>query len=133
MIWLRLAPWAFLPIAALLFWLWLEAREDLAAQVVQCNAEKLQAVVEAERIARDALTDAIQAEREQAEAMILRERAALQAATEAADNAMAEAEAIEDQLRRLLADVAEDDNANPSETCLLVDVEPAALRGLQSQ
>ena len=39
---------------ALLGWLWLEARENLAAERVQCNADKLQSVAEARQIAAEA-------------------------------------------------------------------------------
>jgi len=44
--------------AAVLFWFWIEAREDLAAQVEACNADKLRTVAEAEHVARQAEREA---------------------------------------------------------------------------
>lgn len=40
--------------AVVLGWLWLEARDDLAAEIADCNASKLTAIAEAETIAREA-------------------------------------------------------------------------------
>ena len=74
--------------AAVLFWLWLGARDDLASQIKQCNTQKITAVAEAERITREALQDASQA-REEALAQRLRQvEIARQRATEAAEQAM---------------------------------------------
>lgn len=51
---LRFLPYAGWPLAAILGWMWLEAREDLAAEKERCNADKLSAIVEAEKITREA-------------------------------------------------------------------------------
>lgn len=40
--------------AALTGWLWLQARDDVAQQQEQCNREKVEAIAEAERVAREA-------------------------------------------------------------------------------
>ena len=47
--------------AIILGWLWLEARENLASEIERCNTEKLSAVAEAERQAREATQSALSA------------------------------------------------------------------------
>ncbi len=87
--------------SVMFFFLWLEAREDLAAQVEVCNREKLEAVVEAESLARRAERAA--AERSILIANQLKEEAeqAVQDAQRAVDDAMARPPEVREVIRRV--------------------------------
>lgn len=60
MVFLKFLPYAGWPLAGLMFWFWLGARDDLAAEIERCNTDKLASVLEAERIASKAEREAAQ-------------------------------------------------------------------------
>lgn len=84
MIWLKVAPWAG---CAVLMWLWLGARDDVAAAVGECNADKMAAVAQAESEVRQAL-----------EAAHARELAALEQRQQAKDREIQRLNARAEQL-----------------------------------
>ena len=118
MIWAKLLPYAGWPLAAMMFWFWLEGRENLAKEVERCNTDKIATVAEAEAAARRAI-QASYAQRLrdlELEAQNEREARAL------AEMARLEAESKPPITRTIVREIA---NADP-ESCLNAAV-PAAI------
>lgn len=115
-------------LAAVFFWLFLDAREDVAAAVERCNAQKLSAVAEAEKIARTAAERAAAAKLAQLEAQMAQETAAVDQERE--KRAVAEAVAAErqDELDRLAQEAFDEDELPDSDACLNAFVTSRALR-----
>ena len=108
--------------AAVLFWLWTEAREDLAAQIESCNGDKLRAVAEAEQVAR-------QAEREaaaQTVAELVRMNEQTERARHVALQAALAAESRPAEVREVIRHVTD------SSGCLRSPVPAAVLERLRS-
>lgn len=107
---------------------WLGARDDVAAAVERCNAQKAQAVAEAEKIVRQAQERAAAAKIAQLQAQIAREAAA--AASEREKRVQAEVVAAERQneLRRLAEGVFDEDDVPDSNACLNAYLSSHALR-----
>ena len=79
----KFLPYAGWPLAAFTLWLYIGAREDVAQQIELCNTQKITAVAEAERVARESLETAMAirsqrlreiAEQEQSARLILQDR-----------------------------------------------------------
>ena len=102
-------------------WLYLGARDDLAAELERCNADKLAAVVEAEKVAREA-TEAAMAVRI---AELARQAALERSAREIAERARAEAEARPERVRTVIRRVADVD------ACISADVPRAVIDSLR--
>lgn len=107
--------------AALLFWLLLEAREDLGAEIAQCNADKIEAVAEAERITREAMQIAMDERVAQLEARLWDESNARRIAEEA----RVEAESRLPEVRTIIREVASED------ACIDTTVPDAVLDSLR--
>lgn len=108
--WLRLLPWAGWPLAAAIFVLWLDARDDLAAEIERCNADKLASIAEAERIVRTASKEAYEARL----AELTRRAAKANEAREIAERAAQEARERTIETRTIVREIA---SADP-EGCL---------------
>lgn len=80
---LKFLPWAGWPIAAMLFFFWLDGRENLAMETERCNTDKMTAVAEASEVARLAVVRASTAREKQLEAMAESERRARHIAEDA--------------------------------------------------
>lgn len=102
-IWLTIGGYAS---AAVLLWLLLETREELGAQIEQCNTEKITAIAEAERLTREVL-DAAHAEQ------IAQLQSRLQAERNArviAEEARVEAESRIPEVRTIIREVASENS-----------------------
>lgn len=75
---LKFGPYAAI---ALLFWLWLNARDDVASALEACNTRTAAAIAEAEKVTRET-------EREAAERQILELRALIESAENAREIAI---------------------------------------------
>ena len=84
MVLLRLLPFAGWPLAAIVFWLWLGVRDDLAAEVERCNTDKLTSVLAAERISSQAQREAAKERIIQLTQQVALEKKAAQIANDAA-------------------------------------------------
>lgn len=122
MIWLRLLPWAGWPLLAVMTWLYLGQRDETAKQVELCNAQKLTAIVQAERIARERLSEAHRRELEQRDAIIRAERSALAAARSDAERAHISASEASATIERLKQAAEDSDDATIEQVCLLTPV-----------
>lgn len=111
---------------AILGWLWLESREDLAAAIVQCNADKLAAVVEAEQITREALQSASDARIAELEERHRQTENALLTARDTAEDAAAEVASSEVRIRELELEASIDDIPDSTE-CLNVFIPSRVL------
>ena len=119
--WFRLLPWAGWVLAGLIFWFWLGAKEDLAAEVERCNSDKLSAIAEAENITRLAERKAAQQRLAQVEQVAEKEKQAREIAEDAAE--LAEAGQVQQQMRiRELELEASIDDIPDSNECLNVFV-----------
>lgn len=107
--------------AATLLWLLLEAREDLGAEIAQCNADKALAVAEAERITREALQTAMDERIAQLEARLWDEANARRIAEEA----RVEAESRLPEVRTIIREVASEN------ACIDTAVPDAVLDSLR--
>ena len=117
----RFLPYAGWPLAVLLFFLWLDGRENLAAEVERCNADKMAAVAEAEAITRQATEANLQARLTELAEIAERERHARAIAEEA--RAIAESRPVE--VREIIRRVA-DANA-----CMDTDIPSVVLDELR--
>ena len=108
-------------IAAFLFWLLLETKEDLGAEIAQCNADKMTAIAEAERVTRTALQDAMNREVARLEEILEAERNARMIA----ENRRLEAEARLPEVRTIIREVANED------ACIDTSVPDAVLNSLR--
>ena len=129
--WARLIPWAGYGVAALLFWLWLGLKEDLARQVELCNQDKLRSVAEAENIAREALQEAHSRRLAQIEALVRAERDARKLAEMARSDAENEALAAQETIRAMMRDADNDETATIEQACLNVNLPDAVVDGLR--
>ena len=129
--WARLIPWAGYGVAALMFWLWLGLKEDLARQVELCNQDKLRSVAEAENIAREALQEAHSRRLAQIEALVRAERDARKLAEMARADALAGAESAQNTIRRLMREAENNETATIESVCLNADIPADALSGLR--
>ena len=120
--WARLIPWAGYGVAALLFWLWLGLKEDLARQVELCNQDKLRSVAEAENIAREALQEAHRREIAERDSIIAGQRKALALAATGATEATTKAEQAQATAERLIREAREAENATIVQTCVVTPV-----------
>ncbi len=128
--WLKLLPYAGWPLAAMMFFFWLGAREDLAASVADCNTDKLAVIAEAEQETRELL----QASFTRREAVLIQQRAAAEDARLYAE--MRRADAVSDtadreaKIRRLMMEAGTDEIPDSNE-CLNVFVHNDALDGVR--
>ena len=120
---IRFLPYAGWPLAALVFWLWLGARDDLAAEVERCNADKLESIANAEAITRSALENA----HSEQLAELARQVAAAERARAIADRARVEAEERPIETRTIIREVA---SADP-ESCLNQPVPDSVIDSLR--
>ena len=107
--------------AAVLFWLLLETKEELGAEISHCNTQKALAVAEAERITREALQTAMDERIAQLEEILASERNA-RAIAEAAKE---EAESRLPEVREVIREVASED------ACIDTTVPDAVLDSLR--
>ena len=107
---------------------WLGARDDVAAAVASCNADKERSIAEAEKIARTAAEKAAAAKLAQLQAQIDAEAAAT--AQERAKRAEAEAVIAErdNELQRLAEEAFDEDDLPDSNAALNVYLTSHALR-----
>lgn len=98
-IWVAAAGYA---VAGVLLWLLLEAKEDLGAEIAQCNADKIMAIAEAERLTREAMQVAMDERVAQLEARLWDESNARRIAEEA----RVEAESRLPTVRTIIREVA---------------------------
>ncbi len=131
MIWSKLIPWAGYPLALAFFWFWIEGRENLAAQMESCNTDKITAVAEAERVAREAEAAASARERVEAEERIRRARAAAESAEAARLAAEEQAQRAQETIRKLMREITEDENVQIEQACLAVDCPTDILDSLR--
>jgi hypothetical protein len=98
-IWVAAAGYA---VAGVLLWLLLEAKEDLGAEIAQCNTDKVIAIAEAERLTREAMQIVMDERVAQLEARIWDESNARRIAEEA----RVEAESRLPEVRTIIREVA---------------------------
>ena len=127
----RLIPWAGYGVAALLFWLWLGARDAIIEEREGCNQDKLRSVAEAENIAREALQEAHSRRLAQIEALVRAERDARKLAEMARADALAGAESAQNTIRRLMREAENNEAATIENVCLNADIPADALSGLR--
>ena len=127
----KLIPWAGYGVAALMFTLWLNARDAIIEEREGCNQDKLQAVAEAENIAREALQSSLDRRLRDLEALALSESNARREAEAARAMAEAGASDAQDTIRRLMREAANDETATIESVCLNADIPDDALAGLR--
>lgn len=128
---LKLLPWAGWPIALMFFFFWLGLKEDLAQQVELCNQQKLETVATAERLAREALSEAHQRELDERAALLQDETEARRLADMAREVAEDGAIAAQETIRRLMREAQTDETATIAQVCLGTDIDTAILGGLR--
>lgn len=107
-------------------WLWLEAREDLAAEIERCNADKLSAVAQAERITRTTQERAFEERIAQLERIADQRENARRIAETAARGAQEALEGTERRIDRLMQEARDAPPADPV-ACLNAEVPLGAL------
>lgn len=122
----KLVPWIGYPLAIGLFWLWLEGRDTLAAQVESCNTDKIRAVADAEKTVREALQGAQERERTAATERLRRATEAAERAVAARLEAEQRAERARATIRRLMQEMDTDEPIEIEQACLAVEL-PADL------
>ena len=130
---LKLLPWAGWPIALMFFFFWLGLKEDLAQQVELCNQQKLETVATAERLAREALSEAHQRELDERAALLQDETEARRLADMAREVAEDGAIAAQETIRRLTEEARGAENATIEQVCLLTPVPDDILDDLRVQ
>ena len=110
--------------AALLGYMYLQKRDDLAEGRELCNTQKAQAVAEAERITREVTAAAMQENLARMEQMVAQERMARQRADEA--RIIAEDRAA--TVRTIIREISSED----PQSCLNDSVPPAILDGMRN-
>ena len=107
---------------------WLGARDDVAAAVASCNADKERSIAEAERIAREAAETAAAIKLAQLQAVIDRETAATASERQKREQAEAVAAERDNELRRLEEEAFDEDELPDSNAALNVYLTSHALR-----
>jgi hypothetical protein len=125
---LAIAGW---PLAALFFWLLLEARQDVGEATEVCNTEKMAAVAEAERVTKETTEAAYERRLAEMEARAEDEREATALANMAREDAVRNAEAAQARIRQLIIEAQNDETATISQVCLSTTVDTAAIDGLR--
>jgi len=118
MIWAKLLPYAGWPLAAMMFWFWLEGRENLAKEVERCNTDKIATVAEAEAAARQAIQSSFERRVRDLELMAQSEREARTLAEMAAAEARTGAESAQATIRRLMREADDDEIVTIERVCL---------------
>lgn len=118
----KLLPWAGWPLAAVIFGLWLGLRDDLAEAQATCNAEKLQAVAEAEAVARNALQTSLDRRIRDLEAMALAESAARASAEAGRATAEADRDIAQAIIQEMMRDVENAETTTIERACLNVSI-----------
>jgi hypothetical protein len=118
-------------IAVVLFFLLLNAKEDLGIAEEECNTRIAVSVAEAEKVAREATQSALERRLAQLEAMARDEREAASLANMAREDALREAESAQATIRRLIAEAGEDETAPIEQACLAISVPDAITDGLR--
>ncbi len=121
--WLKLAPWAA---CAVLGWLWLEARDDVAIAISECNASKLAEIAEAERLVRETVQAAADERAAELARRAIQADDAVAQAKFARDMAEQGTAQREDRIRQLELEASIDDIPDSFE-CLNVFVPECAL------
>jgi len=103
-------------IIAVLFWAWLEAREDLAMQIQTSNVEKLESINEAERMTREVLEAAQKDRIERLQTMAIRETQARAIAEGTLLDAIKGSEALDEQIKQLTLEASIDDIPDSKES-----------------
>ena len=127
----KLLPYAGWPLAAMMFFFWLGLKEDLAQQVELCNQQKLQSIMEAEKLTRETLQASLDKRLRELEALALSEsraREVAETARLAAEAGASDAQAI---IRRLTAEAQGAEDATLEQVCLLTGVPADLLDGLR--
>jgi hypothetical protein len=131
----RLLPyvgaWAIITSAssALLFWLWLGVRDDLAAEIERCNTDKEAAVAAAEEVTRIRLQEAFQERLRELEAQVRREARAREIAADAASQAESRANRAMNEAAVRIREIERNANASLPEKCAITVV-PDDLRSV---
>ena len=125
--WIRLLPYAGWPLAALLFWFWLEGREDLAKEVEACNTRTITTVAQAESAARSALQASFELRVRELELLAQGEREAREMAELAASEARVGAESAQATIRRLMNEAENDEIVTIERVCLNTAIPADAL------
>jgi len=129
--WIKLLPYAGWPLAALMFWFWLEGRENLAREVERCNTDKIATVAEAEAAARRALQSSFERRVRDLERLAQDEREARELAEMARADAQAGAETAQATIRRLMNEANTDETVTIEHACLNTDIPADALSVLR--
>ena len=128
---LKAIPWLGYPIALMFFFFWLGLKEDLAQQVELCNQQKLETVAIAERLAREALSEAHSRELAERASLLQDEQEARRLADMAREMAEDGAIAAQETIRRLQREAETDENATLAQLCLGADIDLAIIDGLR--
>ena len=128
--WIRLLPYAGWPLALLVGWLWIDAKEDLATEIERCNTDKLAAVAAAEKVTRETLQAAH--DRKVAELVRQAETAnrAREIADEERDRATSGTTQRDETITRLMLEASIDDIPDSKE-CLNVFALNSSLDGMR--
>lgn len=127
----KLLPYAGWPLAALIFWMWLGGREDLAAEVERCNSDKLLAIAQAEQVARQALQDAQDAHQRELARLAVEAQGAVNESREGREAALRKAAAAQRIIDELTRTIENEHNAPIAQVCLRADVPVTILDGLR--
>ena len=128
---LKLLPWAGWVLLVIMTGLYLGKRDDLAEAVEICNQQKLETVATAERLAREALSEAHQRELDERAALLQDETEARRLADMAREVAEDGAIAAQKTIRRLQREAETDENATLAQLCLGADIDLAIIDGLR--
>ena len=131
--WIKYLPYAGWPLAAIMFTLWLGLKEDLAQHVEICNQQKLEVIVESERIAREALSEAREREEEERRSIIRAEREARLQATLGREAAELSANEAQETIRRLIEEASNNEDATVAQVCLNTNVPDSVLEPIRVQ
>ena len=126
--WMTAGLAASLVLVLLLFNAWQGAKDDLAEQRAQCNADKLEAIAEAERITREATQAAAEQRIAVAAAAHAREVAALEAELDKSVQAEKRQAVRNQELRRQAEEAFNADDIPDSDACLNAFITSRALR-----
>jgi len=127
----RFLPYAGWPLAAIIFWFWLEGKENLAREIERCNTDKMAAVAEAEALARTALQASLEQRLAELERMAQDAQIARNIAEAARLEAEAGAEDAQATIRRLMREAGENETVSLEMACLNTTVPADAISGLR--
>ena len=99
---IKLLPYAGWPIAVLMFWFWLGARDQVIEERESCNADKLTSALESSELARTAMQKAAERRFEELEQLAYQ----ADTARRIAELARIEAESRPAQIRTVVREVA---------------------------